>query len=363
MHETTLQAKRRGDRYRAREVLWAESRLDRVRACGRRRVSAESGVALVLNEGVAHFANVQTCGSVHACPVCGPKIRQERAGEIERGLGRHFDQGGGAEFVTLTLRHYRGDDLAALITLVADGFRAVVSGRRWQADREAFGVVGTIRSLEITHGENGWHPHLHVLVLTSVPLDDRLRGLLRARLYDRWCSAVNRAGVAAPSLSHGIDVRPVTREGAPVLGAYLAKGDVAEETIALRAGGRRIGMELTRHDLKAGRSSRSPWALLASVLEVGDAADLALWHEYETATRGRQSLTWSAGLKGRLLVEEVTDEELAAIVQGGDVLVVLDAATWAWVTSIRGLSAGLLAAAEWGGMPAVARLLSVPIAA
>jgi len=357
MLNPTLQTERRSTRYRAREVLWSRSTLRRVRLCGRVRSSSTSGVGVAVADGVAHFDNLQSCGSVHACPVCAPKIRQHRAEEIEQALGRHFDQGGGAEFVTLTLRHYKGDDLGALVALVADGFRSVIGGRRFQADRLAYGISGTIRSLEITHGANGWHPHLHVLVLTDVPLDEGLRARLADRLYDRWCRAVERAGTQAPSREHGLDIRPVRREGAPVLGTYLQKGDVADE-VALRAGGRRIGLELARADLKSRGSSRSPWAVLADVMLTGDADDLALWHDYERATFGRQSLTWSAGLKARLLIAEFTDDELAAVDQGGIVVCVLDANTWQLVTRTRGGSVSILEAAESGGALAVRLALS-----
>ena len=38
--------------------------------------------------------------------------------------------------------------------------------------RQVVGADGSIRALEVTHGQAGWHPHVHVLLLTSAPLAD-----------------------------------------------------------------------------------------------------------------------------------------------------------------------------------------------
>ena len=73
--------------------------------------------------------------------------------------------------------------------------------------------------------------------------------------------------------------------------------------------------------------------------------DLALWCEYETATKGRSSLRWSRGLKGRLLVAEVSDEDIVDELIVGEVLDVLSRPEWAFVRSRR-LQTLLLEAAE-----------------
>lgn len=344
MTDSSVSKDRRRIRHRARQRLWDVSTLPRVRKCGSVVASAASGVPIILNDGRAHFGNLQSCGSVHACPVCAPKIRQARAEEIEAAVTAHLEQGGGVEFLTLTVRHYAAERLSELIDCAADGFRRVIGGRRWQADRRDFGVLGTIRSLEITVGANGWHPHLHVLVFTEKPLTAGERESLTERLYGRWARATRRMGVLPPTREHGIDVRPVTTGGA-VLAEYLQKGDVADELP--RAGGRRVGLELVRHDLKDGRrASETPWALLARFVDEGESLALLRWQEYEVATFGRQSLTWSAGLKARFAVAEVTDSELAEAPVGGAPVLVLSLDDWRWIKRTFGLPVLLLEAAE-----------------
>lgn len=121
--ESTEQAtrlRRRADRYVQSDYLGHFSTLSRLRGCGRRRIDAAGPIAVAVADGVAHYRNLQRCGSVHACPVCAPKIRAGRADEIERGLRRHLEQGGGAYFVTFTLRHATGMRLKMLWTVRAD---------------------------------------------------------------------------------------------------------------------------------------------------------------------------------------------------------------------------------------------------
>jgi hypothetical protein len=52
--------------------------------------------------------------------------------------------------------------------------------------------------------------------------------------------------------------------------------------------------------------------------------------EYDRATRGRRALVWSDGLRAELIpeVEELTDEELAALEVEGEVVALVPAADW-----------------------------------
>jgi hypothetical protein len=337
---------RRRGRHEARRMLWALSSLKRVKVCGRRLAANASAISVVMNGDVAHYSGLQTCGSIHACPVCSPKIRQSRAEEIESALALHFAAGGGALFLTLTMPHDQGDRLAALLRVVAGGFSDILAGRRWQSRRQVYGILGTIRALEVNVGAAGWHPHLHVLILTEGPTPDVYVKRLEADLGEQWADYVERQGYRRPLAGVGWHLRPV-RSAEDVAG-YTAKvyDDAAEAAFA-------VGMELTRHDLKAGRrSGRNPFALLADVLATGDVDDLALWHEYETATKGRQVLTWSKGLKARFHVGEVTDDDLAAEEVGGDVVMEVPPAAFSRLCLVPGGTAGLLEAVEADGADA-----------
>jgi hypothetical protein len=77
----------------------------------------------------------------------------------------------------------------------------------------------------------------------------------------------------------------------------------------------------------------------------GLADDLALWHEWERASSGRRAVTWSVGLKDRLGVHEVDDQELAEEDHGGETELVLEMPTWKALVGAR-LTLDLLEVAE-----------------
>lgn len=349
--DADLRKLRRHVRYADREVLWQHSTLERVRKCGRVTHTDAGDVAVKVNGDVAHYAGLTTCGSVWACPVCSAKIRNHRGDEIAEGAARWIDElGGSAYMVTFTVPHDLVDALKPLFDTVANGFRSVISGRAWQTEKERLGVAGTIRSMEVTHGENGWHPHLHVLVFFDDVLTAEDFAWLRLRWYERWSRFITRAGYRAPSFEHGLDMRPV-RTGEEA-GRYIAK---------VQDGGH-LGNELTRADLKEGRSgSRTPFEVLDDFRWTGDLEDLEVWQEYEKATKGRQCITWSQGLRALLLPDDQgqdkTDEEIAAEEIGGETVAMLPADTWAGVRKVPGLPAAVLDAAESGGYEAITSLL------
>lgn len=357
--EGEVRVSRRRARFGLREGLWRVSEQRRLRACGKGRISRDKPVEGRRQDGVGHLTNVAVCGSIHACPVCSAKIRALRATEIEQAMVPWLAAGHGAEFVTCTLPHGPSDRLAPLLVAVRESWTAVTSGAVWGSKRspglrDLLGVAGQIRTLEVTRTANGWHPHVHVLVLTEVPLEDWQRAMLHEHVANVWAASIVRHGLRRPSEAHGVTVTPV-RDAVDV-SRYTAK--VEDESGRARA----LGNELVRHDLKVGRrpDSRTPFEVLASAAEDGDAGDLVLWREFEAAIKGQRAIVWSNGLKGRFLVPEVSDKEAAegpAI--GGETVVVLTEAQRKAVVRSPGAIVGLLEAIERGPGPAEAFLIGV----
>jgi len=77
--------------------------------------------------------------------------------------------------------------------------------------------------------------------------------------------------------------------------------------------------------------------VLAHLTEHGDAEDLAVWREWETASKGRRQLTWSQGIRAMagLAEQERSDEEVAEDDLGVDDLLVLDRDTWHAVAPVQ----------------------------
>jgi hypothetical protein len=338
---------RRHVRHAQREVLWVESRIERVRKCGRVPVTDGGQVTIKDNGGVAHYAGLATCGSIWACPPCSAKIRNHRASEISTGAANWDRAGNSVYLLTLTMPHDFGMPLAKLIPVIADSFRAVISGRAWVKLRDRVGVAGTIRSMEVTHGANGWHPHLHVLVFLDGDPDAEKLADLAVYVRRVWARQITACGFRVPN-AHGVDIQRC--RSAAEAGLYISKTQ----------DGRSTGNELARGDLKSGRNGgRTPFEILDDFRWTGDLEDLALWHEYERATRGRQAIAWSKHLREKLqlVAEELTDEEAAAAEVGGEDLVVI--ANWQWkrIVGVPGMAGWLLDLAERGGADAVDQAL------
>lgn len=311
-----------------------------------------SGVAVHQGpDGTSHLSGTETCGSIWACPVCSAKIRNHRAEEIAKALAGHISAGGGALLVTLTLPHQAGDALRRTVELVSSGFREINSGRAYKDDHDTFGILGHIRAFEVTHGVNGWHPHLHVILATERRATRDVAGAIEARWQARWDRWLVGNGWPASLAGIGVRVDRVRRDAAAA-GAYLAKlqeGDKLD---------RSVGNEVARADLKGGRlDSRVPFEILADFGSDGNAADLELWQEFQLATKGRSAIRWSQGLRAALLPEdeELTDEEIAAAEVGGDIVALL--APWLH-RAIAGRPYGeafLHVASEQGGYDGIRR--------
>ncbi|MGE3621077.1 MAG: protein rep [Acidimicrobiia bacterium] len=297
-------------------------------------------------DGTAHFSGLQSCGSVWSCPVCAAKIRQHRADELDGGLGRWLDAGHGVTFVTFTLPHQWGDRLDVTFDAAEKAWRSVRNSRAWRAEMVRFGVRHYIRAIEVTVGANGWHPHVHVLILTRRPLDGRRVTMLGHRLFSRWAQAVrSRLGVECDRQAFRIEA------GSRAAGRYVTK--IQDDGAA-----HGLAMEMTRHDLKAGRrKGLTPMQLLDAVA-AGDGDARRLWTEHERTTKGRRCLTWSRGCRDALgLDDERTDQEIAEAEVGGELVVSLDPPTWHRIAARPGADAAVLASIETGGLYALGLLL------
>lgn len=265
----------------------------------------------------AGLAGLQSCGSPWACPVCARTIAGRRAAEIREVLGAVAEAGGSAALVTLTMRHRAGMVLVVLWAALSAAWRAVTSGRAVEVERERWGLRGWVRTVEATHGEHGWHLHVHALVMFDGPVSVELVEVLGQRWFDRWSRALVRKGLAAPLEERGgLDVRMVDM-GSGSLDAtaeYLAK----------------ITAEVTGGHVKDARDgNRSPFAILRDALATGLADDIELWHEWEKASHNRRQVTWSRGLRewAGLRVER-TDEEIVAEDQHGEDQFAIHPADW-----------------------------------
>ncbi|MEU4843287.1 hypothetical protein AB0F99_34150, partial [Nocardia testacea] len=170
---------RRKLRFRLRSLLREVTTVTRCKGCGWDplgggiyvKTSTTTGDGDTPPTTTAGFGGLETCGRIWLCPVCSAKIRVRRGDEAAEGIGRHLDNGGGAYFCTVTASHSIDDPLATTFQVVTQAWRYLKTGRAYQTEKKRYGIVGDIKAVEVTHGENGWHPHMHVVILTERPLE------------------------------------------------------------------------------------------------------------------------------------------------------------------------------------------------
>ncbi|MEU9516871.1 hypothetical protein [Micromonospora sp. NPDC048169] len=313
-------SERRIIRARLLHTLRQVSTVDRCKSCG----WTPLGLAVVLKVGTtgdrktAGFGGLERCGRIWLCPECAAKIRLRRGEEVAEGISRHLDNDGGALFWTVAIPHEQGDALKAVFTTLTELIRLVASGRPFQRDKKALGILGNIKAIEVTHGRNGWHPHAHILVVTERVLTWEQWTTFARNLDYRVAAALKKLGWNTGRAGIRSTVIPVDKgEG---LAAYITK--VQEKG---------LGNELARADLKSGRrGGRTPFEILADFSETGLVDDLELWWEYEKATAGRSAIRWSKGLRALLLPDtaEQSDDEIAAEEQGGEAAAYITMPAW-----------------------------------
>ncbi len=111
----------------------------------------------------AYYAGLMACGSVWACSVCVLKIQAVRALEVRQAIDEWTRCGGRVVMLIQTVPHARRDVLETLLTAFTEALRKFKGQRAYTRSEKAYGIVGSIRALEVIHGCHGWHPHAYMV--------------------------------------------------------------------------------------------------------------------------------------------------------------------------------------------------------
>ncbi len=355
---------RRDARYLLRSALRQVTTLDRLRSCG---LPFNNEIVVRRKDGIHHFAGIRrqkegerhlpgmsTCGSSFVCPVCAAKIRFHRTDEVSRALVSALDQGFGALFVTSTIPHSAEDKLGVTLNLLAEGRRYVANQPVVKALRREAGYLGSITAKEVTYGCNGWHPHTHQVEIYEREITIAVFAALSSVYYDYFSRFYSQQGFDGLSRQHGVRVEHVQLDGV-ALAHYVAK---LQEGTAIRL---HTAQELTRSDLKRGRAGAiMPFDIAIAFFQTGDMEVLALWHEYEQATRGKSSIRFTKWLRARLLPNKPkSDDELAKEKVGGTEVARFEPWFYRTLARVPGLEGKVLTALDTGGFAALVELLTV----
>lgn len=334
----------------------------RVGFCHRGLGHDSIGAQIRGKDGRHSLGGLAVCGNAWVCPVCASRIARRRSDEVRELIKKVKKSRYIVEMITLTVPHGLGDSAKFLSDSVAAAWRNLTAHRKWKSKggvrslpgiKHKVNLLGYVRALEVTHGRNGWHPHLHIIVISE-------HGMMRQRtnLWELWSSVCVSLGLGEPSLERGVDIQDGTKAG-----EYLCKFSYDGELLQTQQGQAirwDAADELTLANKKSGRNgSRKPHQILADA--EFNHRDILLFQEFAEAFKGKSQLQWSPNLKQWAGIGELTDEEISEKETDTDLVFVIPADYWKVIikTSAKADRRSLIVRlSETGGLSALAEYLS-----
>lgn len=272
------------------------------------------------------FTNLQRCSSVWICPRCASLITEQRRSELNTAIYQNAAVLGlFPVMVTLTFSHHAGMSLNFQYELLSGrsavkgqspaikGARGLLlSGAAWSRIKERYGIVGWVHTFEILRSArgNGWHSHVHMILLLNIKPTDRVRRSLELALSRKWLASLRKAGnsfgATITANEHGCKVTTDNSK----LADYIAKfGKLPKQSDSGTQWN--AASELTKAQVKHRKEGFNIWELLEMV-EAGDEQAAGWVREYNAVTNGRRQLNWSNGLRELLGVKFISDDEIVA---------------------------------------------------
>ncbi len=304
--------------------------------------------------GKAFYANLVSCGSVWRCPVCSYKITKVRQIEVFKLLNFYMQENYQLSFLTLTIRHKRGDALKTLLTRLLEEFRKFQRVRKYREFAESY--IGMVKATEITYNTtHGWHPHLHIVFVHKKGVSRKEVDLLMEKIIPAWCDRKNVNGAAGAQC-----YMPVSSN--KDLSDYITKWDSSKEI----TGG---SFKLTQKEKKAKKTKQSksyvkrntggsttPFGMLFKVAtgEIKRNDISSLYEAYVRATKGKNQLIISQGLRAKykeLNSETKEDMEIVKDERIANLLLSIAPELWKEILS-KNAAPLLLSAYDNGGFEA-----------
>jgi hypothetical protein len=181
-----------------------------------------------------------------------------------------------------------------------------------------YNVAGSIKALEVTVGSNGWHAHIHELLLHDAPVNCVQ---METDMLLRWASSLRSVGMYCNE--RGLNVTAGDQAAAKFQARYLSKYG------QLPKGSWSMAQEIAKAVSKRGRGdNRTSLDLLVDASN-GDELAGALYREYATAFFGKKHLRYSKGARSFLgLSKPLSDTEIANNPGTGTLLKIISSPTW-----------------------------------
>jgi len=300
----------------------------RVCNCLRVKNNRSAQVSLRKKDGAAraHYGDLQTCGSVWVCPVCGSIITEGRAEIVQLAINnwRSMHPDNCVIMITFTTPHYLFQSLADVLAVQDSAMRIMkqIPQKRtrytvYRTIVQGIGSIGNYTGRELTWGtHNGWHPHRHVLIFCKRQNIAKLRRLQ----FDTtlaWAIAFQKAGGEIRNMDHfsqrAIKVDQITDDdGYTRISRYITTVEGESWTLA---------KEATKGSVKTAKNGNiTPFGMLEAIRQGDPLSNLysRKFYEYAVTMKGKKQFFGSPGLADKLGVRDISDDAILEEKQAGN---------------------------------------------
>lgn len=315
--------------------------LHRIVKCARTRVSPNVEVKKSVQNSKAFYKGVSHCGSVWACPLCSSKFQEVRRKQISQAVDWGYETGLVVVMATLTFPHQDFHKVSDLLTKQSAALKSFRAGNVFDKFKKRTGFKGLIRSLEITYGSNGWHPHTHELWFIDPQTDP---DYFRDFIINRWENACSKQGLIPRGKLKAFRKRAIDVQWDCSTSDYLAKQDDDRNFWG-------VDREMSSASSKTVAKTIHPFQLVHQA-NLGDETAAQKFIEYIEAMKGKAQIFWSQGLKKTVGIVDVSDSEILDSHDEAVDISELDIHAWNTVLDKKARSL-ILNLAEQGGRQAI----------
>lgn len=157
------------------------NKLKNIYYCGIRNVKIPGqagGTHIISNGKYTRILGVKNCRHSWGCPHCTAREMRKHSQNIGAAITKLKEQNLVPIMITLTVFHTNKETAAEVLQLLKDTYTRFTKLSRWKgsADRNKYTKAGawcnfctefnirhSVKVMEVTYGEHGWHPHFHNL--------------------------------------------------------------------------------------------------------------------------------------------------------------------------------------------------------
>lgn len=169
--------------------------------CGRKS-SYHVGVTILSNGQEAKIFGPQYCSNSWCCPRCTARQTRNFARRIDAAIQALSKQNLVPFMITFTMFHMQNINCETSINVLRHAYTDMIKAANWKrkkANKEGYYTKGgtwnnfihefnirhIIKSMEITVGEHGWHPHYHILFFVEKSRLQQVKSWEK-ELQDHW---------------------------------------------------------------------------------------------------------------------------------------------------------------------------------